>query len=97
MLESKDHLGHSFIPCHYIDNILIKIVCNIDADQLKCGLKEFSRLVSGLNFTIVHSVNDTMPFFKVFLQQQQFKFTIAMYMKLSNLGHYCNGMSECPE
>ncbi|XP_076067661.1 uncharacterized protein LOC143040452 [Oratosquilla oratoria] len=81
------------IYCRYIDDIFIKTTRNEDIILLKNYLQD----ASGLTFTIENSVEGSMPFLDILVKQQQGKFNIAIYVKLTNKGQCMNGRSECPQ
>ncbi|XP_050709685.1 uncharacterized protein LOC126994416 [Eriocheir sinensis] len=81
------------IYCRYIDDIFIKTTSTEDAEHLRRLLQE----LSGLNFTIEHSTNGSMPFLDILVKQDQDAFNTAVYVKATNPGHCLNGRSECPK
>ncbi|XP_050738488.1 uncharacterized protein LOC127009435 [Eriocheir sinensis] len=68
------------IYCRYIDDIFIKTTSTEDAEHLRRLLQE----LSGLNFTIEHSTNGSMPFLDILVKQDQDAFNTAVYVKATN-------------
>ncbi|XP_050705525.1 uncharacterized protein LOC126990941, partial [Eriocheir sinensis] len=81
------------IYCRYIDDIFIKTTSTEDAEHLRRLHQE----LSGLNFTIEHSTNGSMPFLDILVKQDQDAFNTAVYVKATNPCLCLNGGSECPK
>ncbi|XP_050707355.1 uncharacterized protein LOC126992592 [Eriocheir sinensis] len=68
------------IYCRYIDDIFVKTTSTEDTEHLRRLLQE----LSGLNFTIEHSTNGSMPFLDILVKQDQDAFNTAVYVKATN-------------
>ena len=82
------------IYCRYIDDIFLKVDHMDQIEILRHRLME----TSGLNFTVEHSENGSLPFLDVLVKvRQDGKFSTSVFVKASNPGHCLNGISECPQ
>ena len=94
-IEEETFRNHPkpLIYCRYIDDIFVKAE---DSDQIE-NLRQLLMEASGLNFTIEHSDNGSLPFLDVLVKERQDgKFNTTVYVKDTNPGHCLNGISECP-
>ncbi|KAK3872742.1 hypothetical protein Pcinc_022198 [Petrolisthes cinctipes] len=74
------------IYCRYIDGIFIKSENNQQIEAIWQQLMD----ASGLNYTIEHSENGSLPFLDVLVKQGEMSFNTSVYVKASNLGHCLN-------
>ena len=81
------------IYCRYVDDILVEVCEPADLEQLKLRLEE----VSGLSFTIEHSVADTISFLDVSIDAADGHFSTTVFRKPTDEGRCLHGKSQCPQ
>ena len=76
----------------YIDDIFT--ICE---ESVLLLMKDEMTLISGMNFTIERSVENTLPFLNVLVEKRNNVFKTTVYRKPTDNGKCLNAISECPD